>query len=131
MDTQIAERIYRELGQFVFDHIQDEWAMAWVVAEIEFDDAGTTYGRYKRTMESTSEVLQFDTDDKVFDLFDELRQALKDPQHGHFTQAVFTVSRQGKFTIDFSYDELEGFPWDRSKVVNSMKAQQTAVPPVI
>ena len=128
-DLNAAEKVYEGLGNYVADRAGDEWALAWLVAEIEFEDAGTTYGRYKTTMGATDEVHQFDTDHEAYHLFAELREATRHPEHGPFTQAVFTVSRDGAFTIDFEYESLEGFSWQRSKVLSREKGQQTSIPP--
>ena len=127
MNYSNAEDIYRELGQYVFDNAGDGWKLAWIAAEIEHDDAGRTYARFKKTLGPTQDIDTLDTDSTVYDLFNRLREVIKHPDHSPFTSAVFTIDWEGAFDIDLGYEKLEGYSWQRSKALSKEKGAQTGV----
>ena len=114
-----VERAYQELGDFVVGRIPEEWAVAWLVAEIDSDAAGTTYGRYKTSLRPDTEVRTIETDGSVYLAFDVMRRLLRTEGKEPWTTAVFTLFADGQFRVDFDYGPLEGSPIDRALALDA------------
>lgn len=99
------EDLYQAIGEFIFNAIPEEWESASLYAEIEDDDSGTTYGRYK-TAATADESLSFDTDYRIYLIFDELRRRTRQPNQPAWTLARFALRRDGSFDLSFEYGPL-------------------------
>ena len=97
-----VEDIYQQIAGYIVESIDDDWSVAWVCAEMEEDDNGLTYDRY-RTADSDGD-LSFKAGHEVYELFDALRRMLKRPSEKPWRFAKFTPEPSGKFHIDFEYE---------------------------
>ena len=121
MDYGAAEEVYRNLGRHVVGAVGGEaaggeWESARVVAEIEDGVSGTLYGLYRYAEGGAARAGQFDVGSDVYLLFERLRALTEHPDRGPWTRAVFKLTRELAFSVDFDYDPLdedEG-PWDRA-----------------
>jgi len=97
-----VEELYQDIGQFIVDSIDDEWENATIEVTIEADDNGTTYGFY--TPSGTPQKRgYFDTDYRMYCVFDELRKRFKRTDQPAWTKARFVMQPSGKFDLDFEY----------------------------
>lgn len=116
-----VEAAYQALGDYVVRQIDDDWEVAWLVAEIETDEGGYTFGRYKATLEPNAAVRSFRTDASVYETFDEIRTLLRKPGEEPWTRAVLTLRRSGQFNLDFDYGPLTGSQVDRARELIARK----------
>lgn len=99
-----TEEIYRAMGQFIVDAIPEEWLSATAYAEIEEDDNGLTYGRYVPAA-APDHQRDFEADYRFYLLFDELRLRTRKPGRAPWIKARFTLQRDGRFDLDFTYPD--------------------------
>ena len=97
-----VEDIYQQIAGYIVESIDDDWSVAWVCVEIEEDDNGLTYDRYRTA--DTDGDLSFKAGHEVYELFDALRRMLKRPSEKPWRFAKFTPEPSGKFHIDFEYE---------------------------
>lgn len=102
METLSVEEIYHAIALHMARAINGPWATATLYAEIEEEDNGLFYGRYRET-EGAQEEKFFDPHYEVLDLFVALRQQLHRPGTEPWQKATFTLDRSGQFTLDFDY----------------------------
>lgn len=109
--TMPIEAIYQYLGGAVVGGIDGAWETASIYAEIEDDQGGMIYGRYK-TATDEAETRSFEPADEVYYAFDELRRRMRRPDAEPWTTAHFMVSRSGAFDLRFGYGPI---PEDRER----------------
>lgn len=100
--TLSVEELYHQIARHIMRAIEGPWTTATLYAEIEEEDNGLFYGRYKETEQAREEKF-FDPHFEVLDLFVALRQQLHKPGTAPWQKASFTLDRSGRFTLDFIY----------------------------
>ncbi|MGH7559692.1 MAG: immunity protein YezG family protein [Gemmatimonadales bacterium] len=125
--TPAVEQIYHTLGNYVVRAIPDDWAVAWVIAEIEDEHSGITFGRYKKTLEPNQRLYNFHTDRTVYAAFDQMRGLLRTEGKDPWTRAIFTLLPSGRFRIELEYGPLEGTQVERMLAVEARKNAETAI----
>lgn len=116
-----VEAAYQALADYVAAAIDDDWTVAWLVAEIESDEGGYTFGRYRKTPEANGPVRSFKTDASVFEVFDRLRTLLRNEDEDAWTRAVFTIRNTGRFNLELDYEPLRGSQLDRARALIARK----------
>ncbi len=122
MYDELAE-LYKEIGTYIFNAIDEDWVEAWIVAEIEFEDAGTTYGRYAREL-PFDKPGDFKCGYPVYMMFNKLRLRMQEIHEEPWTRAVYTLKPTGKFHLDVEYGPLEGHDWERDRLLTQKKKEQ-------
>jgi hypothetical protein len=105
------EQIYQLLGNAVVNSIREPWETASLYAEIEAEDSGLIYGRYK-TADTSDESCTFDSDEDVYFAFNELRHRLQRDGAEPWTLAHFALRSNGSFDLSFEYGPI---PEDRDR----------------
>jgi hypothetical protein len=118
--TPEVEQAYRFLGDYISRSIGEPWTVAWIGAEIESDREGYTWGRYIRAAGPGQAVSSFLTDGTVHQAFATLRTGLNQGEEP-WTQAVFTLRSNGRFTVDFRYGPLQGTRLERILYVQNQR----------
>ena len=105
------EEIYEAIGLMIGEAIiaeGDDWQTAILVAEIEDELSGLTYGRYTIKTEQEHQK-SFSTGYHTYVLFNELRRRMKQPDQLAWNKATFRLAPDGPFECTFSYpDERAG-----------------------
>lgn len=99
-----TEEIYQVIGHFIADAIPEAWLSATVYAEIEEEDHGLTFGVYVPAVAPDS-IRDFAAGAELYLAFDELRRRLRKPGQVPWVKAQFTVQRDGRFDLEFTYPE--------------------------
>lgn len=104
MNEQI-EAYYPIIGQAFYDVLPD-FLEAWLTIEItdDFWGAEAFYTDGTATVKYLSDGLE-----KAEQLFRDMRKAFKETGNDPFTQATFFLDENGKFSIDFGYDDVSNF----------------------
>ncbi len=99
------ERIYQLLGNAISSAISEPWETASLYAEIESEESGLIYGRYK-THATATETRGFDAEEEVYYAFNELRRRLIHDGEEPWTQAHFALQANGTFNLSFTYGPI-------------------------
>ncbi|HNS04122.1 MAG TPA: DUF600 family protein [Anaerolineae bacterium] len=99
-----TEEIYLAIGQFIADAIPETWLSATAYAEIEEEDHGLTYGVYVPAV-APDITRDFAAGAELYLAFDELRRRLRKPGQAPWVKAQFTLQRDGRFDLEFTYLE--------------------------
>lgn len=94
--------LFNMVWEYIQQVIEDDWAEAVLVAVIEDDQSGLTYGRYARPGESDRQH-SFDTDYRMYFVFDALRLNLRELTGKLWCQAEYTVQRNGQAHVELMY----------------------------
>ncbi|MCB9126840.1 MAG: DUF600 family protein [Ardenticatenales bacterium] len=104
------EEIYEAIGLMIGEAIiaeGDDWQTAILVAEIEDELSGLTYGRYTTKIEQEHQK-SFSTGYHTYVLFNELRRRMKQPDQPAWNKATFRLQPNGEFECSFSYPDESG-----------------------
>jgi hypothetical protein len=94
--------LFDMVRNYIEQAIDDDWAEAILVAVIEDDASGLTYGRYQRPGAPDQQHC-FDTDYRMYFAFDELRQRQRALTGRLWQRAEYTVSRNGESYVELFY----------------------------
>lgn len=98
-----TEKLYELIGELIINAIDDDnWITARVFVEIEDNESGLTFGRYITT-KPADPPLNFDTDYRMYLVFDEIRKRMVTEGKDAWVKAIFTLEKTGKFDIKFEY----------------------------
>ena len=97
-----VEEIYQQIANAMVREIKGDWADAWLEVEITNDYAALD-GRYHKPGNPT--IRGFSVDMPVLERFKTLRFQLQKSGEDPWRWAKFTLFPDGKFTIDFRYDD--------------------------
>lgn len=100
--TTNLENLYNDIANLINESVGNSWIKSWVIAEME-DDNGELTGYFVSSEGSNEET--FWTHEDLYAKFDELRRVFSDTEKGAWDKAVFTLSPDGEFSIDFEYKE--------------------------
>ncbi len=101
-----AENFYPEVGQMICDAIPGYFLTAWV--HVEMIDDVSSYGVFYLKENNRFQFLYSGLDD-IENKFRELRNRFKDADHEAWSGATFILNRDGKFSVDFTYDDVSDF----------------------
>lgn len=97
------EALYGRIGQALVDVVGGDFKKAHARVEMADDFgsvgvfAGGADGAYR---------YHTDDDDDLFELFAELRRLCIDAGMGAWSQATFTLAEDGKFSLQFGFDDI-------------------------
>jgi len=99
------EAYYPTIGQAFYDVLPD-FSDAWLTIEITEDVWGAEafYKDGTDTVKYLSEGLE-----EAERLFKDMRKTFKETGNDPFTQATFFLKENGKFSIDFGYEDVSDF----------------------
>ncbi len=101
--TPEIEALYGRIGQAVVDCVGVPFIKSYVSIEMA-DDVGSV-GMFVDRGDGAYEF-QVDESGDLFDLFAELRERHIAAGLGAWSQATFTVDANGRFGIDFGFDDI-------------------------
>lgn len=105
-----SEPIYERIGNLVAECIDDDWTSALLICKAGDDWIDLRF-EYRRPDEGEQRYIDlFDMDDEresIENAFFELRDIYKAMPSGPWGTAVFKLTSDGAFEIDYSYEEPE------------------------
>ena len=99
-----AEPLYEQMAESISECVPEKWSVAKMEA-VFFDDSITYLGEYQRAADGVSR--SFPTDIRGERAFRQLRQLFKDAAKPLWGQACFEMQSDGKFRINFGYDDCD------------------------
>lgn len=105
-DDLSIEQLYSVIASQTIQDLPDGWQEAMVVAEIESDDNGVNYGSFIDAL-GESHWIDFQSAHLIYYAFKRIREIVQKPDEPMWIKAIFTLQNTGKFTLDFSYPELD------------------------
>ena len=99
--TEDLETLYNEIANDINDAIEDQWKKAWLEVEME-DDNGELTGKY---IDNDSNEKYFECEYETYKRFRQLWENYKSLEKGPWDRAIFTLTPNGEFTIDFEYND--------------------------
>ncbi len=101
MDERI-ESLYQKIADVLYDNIPDDFQKAWIYVEMQ-EDFGSTGVYYQSADDQYYYAMPHDA---LFDLFNEMWLEYKNIGKQPWTSATFMIDQQGKFSIDFGYENI-------------------------
>ncbi|MDR2220740.1 MAG: antitoxin YezG family protein [Methylobacillus sp.] len=98
-----AENFYPKIGQLIYDAILDDFDTAWM--RVEMMDDTWAYGMFYLKPNGRFQYLNTGLN-KVTEKFRELRNCFKSAGCEVWSGATFILSAQGKFSIDYTYEDV-------------------------
>lgn len=97
-----TEDLYKEVATIVQSTIQEDWESATVEVALDFEDAGRTFGRYKKRGDDKQHSM--DTDYRIYCIFEELQIRTRKEGKNTWTYALYSLKKDGTYTIEFHND---------------------------
>lgn len=95
------EELYPKIGSSVVSSIPELWEEIKVKAVIAEGDNGELTGKYKP--KGVREYKYFQTSPEQYLLFNALREKMKNVKSETWSEAVFTITPDGKFDLKYNY----------------------------
>ncbi|MBN1008240.1 immunity protein YezG family protein [Amphritea pacifica] len=95
-----VDEIYLNIAQGIASAIEGDWEEAYIFSEI-LEDAANFKGEYT----TGSDKKYFEVADEAFDNFEELHRITTEGNNNKWNRAKFTLTPDGKFHIDFEWDQ--------------------------
>lgn len=102
---EVITAVATMMSDYIEVAIDDEWTEAILVAVIEDDESGLTYGRYK-TAESPDAWRCFDTDYTIYFAFDAIRMRMRELLGEAWEREQFTLQPNGVYSLSFGYRDV-------------------------
>lgn len=101
--TPEIESLYGRIGQAVVDSVDPPFTKGYVSVEMADD-----FGSVGMFVDRGDGLYDFEVDESgdLFDLFAELRERCITAGLGAWSQATFAVEANGRFSIDFGFDDI-------------------------
>ena len=92
-------QIPQQLGQYLYQQINDDWSKAMLVLDCQHDEVITCQAFYEKEADETQHPIA--VSDHIIDLFKTLFDSAIQNQPENWQRAIFKLTRQGKFSIAF------------------------------
>lgn len=96
------ESLYQQIADVLYDNIPADFKKAWISVEMQ-EDFGST-GVYYQSADNQFHFAM--PHDALFDLFNEMWLEYRNIGQQLWTSATFMIDPQGKFSIDFGYEDI-------------------------
>jgi len=100
------ESLYPKIGQLFFEQLPDDFDEAWLKTEM-IDDVWSTEAFFLDTKGKTR-YKDSDLDDLEI-LLSDMRNTFKEEGVPPFSNATFWLTPDGRFSIDFGYEDVSDF----------------------
>ena len=102
MNTDV-KHIPQQLGQYLYQQINDDWSKAMLVLDCQHDEVITCHAFYENEADETQHPIA--VSDHIIDLFKTLFDSAIQNQPENWQRAIFNLSRRGKFNITFEQED--------------------------
>ncbi|MCG9736226.1 DUF600 domain-containing protein [Pseudoalteromonas shioyasakiensis] len=92
-------QIPQQLGQYLYQQINDDWSKAALVLDCQHDEVITCQAFYEKEADETQHPIA--VSDHIIDLFKTLFDSAIQNQPENWQRAIFNLTRQGNFSIAF------------------------------
>lgn len=93
--------IFQKVGEIIISQVNDEWVEVNVEAEIDEDLADLCVWY----IDTKKQEKYFDITRDLTECFIQLRKFTSDKEKGLWSKCLFTLTQDGNFTTNFSYDK--------------------------
>ena len=95
-------QIPQQLGQYLYQQINDDWSKAMLVLDCQHDEVITCQAFYEKEADETQHPIA--VSGHIIDLFKTLFDSAIQNQPENWQRAIFNLTRQGKFNITFEQE---------------------------
>ena len=92
-------QIPQQLGQYLYQQINDDWSKAMLILDCQHDEVITCQAFYENEADETQHPIAVSV--HIIDLFKTLFDSAIQNQPENWQRAIFKLTRQGKFSIAF------------------------------
>ena len=97
-----AKHIPQQLGQYLYQQINDDWSKAMLVLDCQHDEVITCQAFYEKEADKTQHPIA--VSDHIIGLFKTVFDSAIQNQPENWQRAIFNLTRQGKFNITFEQE---------------------------
>ena len=96
------KNIPQQLGQYLYQQIKEPWLEAQLILNCEDKGLLECQAHFKKADDSSEQPIT--VTDEIDDLFNTLFENATKHQPEKWTRAIFTITRQGQFNLNFERD---------------------------
>lgn len=99
------KNIPQQLGQYLYQQINEPWLEAKLILNCEDENLLQCTAHYQTDDDSSEHPIT--VSDEIVDLFNVLFVKATKHQPENWTRAIFTITRQGQFNLNFERDNTD------------------------
>lgn len=99
------DQLYQQIAERMADKLPQDWKQAWVTATVEEDHAKADYDYRNSRGEETWFDPGFGANGDIAAALIRMRRLMIEAGQPAWSQVRFTLSRDGKFHLDFGYPD--------------------------
>ncbi|MDN3380440.1 MULTISPECIES: DUF600 domain-containing protein [unclassified Pseudoalteromonas] len=99
------KNISQQLGQYLYQQINEPWLEAKLILNCEDEDQLECIAHYQTADDSNEHLIPVSIE--IVDLFNVLFVKATKHQPENWTRAIFTITRQGQFNLNFERDNTD------------------------
>ncbi|MDN3380437.1 MULTISPECIES: immunity protein YezG family protein [unclassified Pseudoalteromonas] len=100
-----TKNIPQQLGQYLYQQINEPWLEAQLILNCEDVNVLECTAHYQTEDDTSDQPIT--VTDEIVDLFNTLFESATKHQPENWTRAIFTISRQGQFNLNFERDNTD------------------------
>ena len=97
--------IYKSIADNIVTNVPESWIKAQIIAERASNNALSLEGGYEDENDAFTSFKFRNFDRRIFNDFHVLHQITTKGGNNRWNRATFSLSNDGKFTIDFQWDQ--------------------------